>query len=183
MAMLTGMDIQTSGLITAAMAPATPRAARGTGSGEASDGVSRRVRRLLLATDLSPASESAAEEAIRLAVDSDARLVVLCVIDPGRLRLPGGAFLRRIDQERARVEVGVQRLVSRAGSAGANATFLVWEGDPAETILAASEAEDVDVIVLGSHGRGRLGRMVLGSVSTEVSERAQCEVRVVASLS
>ncbi len=148
-------------------------------NGHATGQAPARIRRLLLATDLSPASEPAAEEAIRLAVESDARLVVLSVIDPGRLRLPGGAFLRRIDQERARVEVGVQRLVQLAGSAGANATYLVWEGDPAETILAASDAEDVDVIVLGSHRRGRLGRLVLGSVSTQISEQANCQVKVV----
>jgi hypothetical protein len=61
------------------------------------------IRRLLLATDLSSASELATDEAIGLAVQHDAQLIVLSVIDPGRLRLPGGQFLRRIDQERARV--------------------------------------------------------------------------------
>ena len=138
------------------------------------------TRRLLLATDLSAASERAAEEAIRRAVESGAQLVVFSVVDPGRLRLPGGVFLRRVDQERARIESGVQKLVRRARSAGAQATFLVWEGDPAEAILAASDAESVDVIVLGSHGRGPLGRLVLGSVSAQVSEQARCQVLVVA---
>ena len=145
-----------------------------------SDGRPVAIRRLLLATDLSSASERAAEEAIRLAVESGAQLVVLSVVDPGRLRLPGGVFLRRVDQERARIEAGVQRLVARARAANALATFLVWEGDPAEAILAASDAENVDVIVLGSHGRGRLGRLVLGSISARVSEEARCEVLVVA---
>ena len=138
------------------------------------------IRRVLLATDLSPVSELAAEEAIRLAAESGAQLLVLSVIDPGRLRLPGGMFLRRVDQERARIETGVQKLVGRARVAGARATFLVWEGDPAEAILAASEAENVDVIVLGSHGRGPLGRFVFGSTSARVSEQARCQVLVVA---
>ena len=137
------------------------------------------ISRLLLATDLSPASERAADEAIRMAVESDAELVVLNVIDPGRLRLPGGVFLRRLDQERSRIEASVQELVGRARRAGAKATFLVWEGDPAEAILAASDAEGVDVIVLGSHGRGLLGRLVLGSTSTRVSEHATCRVIVI----
>jgi nucleotide-binding universal stress UspA family protein len=137
------------------------------------------IRRLLLATDLSPASVRAADEAIRIAVETGAQLVVLSVIDPRRLRLPGGIFLRRIDQERSRVEVEVQRLVAQARRAGAQATFLVWEGEPAEAILAASEAESVDAIVLGSHGRGLLGRLVLGSTSTRVSELATCRVVVV----
>jgi len=138
------------------------------------------LRRLLLATNLSTASERAALEAIRLAAESGAQLLVLSVIDPGRLRLPSGMFVRRVDQERARIETEVQKLVGRARMAGARATFLVWEGDPAEAILAASEAENVDIIVPGSHGRGPLGRFVLGSISARVSERAKCRVLVVA---
>lgn len=139
-----------------------------------------RVRRVLLATDLSPASEHAATEAIALAVESGAVLLVLSVIDPGLLRLPGGRFLRRVDQERARIQAGTQALVARARADGVRATFLVWEGDPAEAILAASEAESIDLIVLGSHGRGPLGRFVLGSTSTSVSDQAQCRVLVTA---
>ena len=135
--------------------------------------------RVLLATDLSPASERAADEAIRLAVESAAQLVVLSVIDPRHLRHPGGLIVRRVDQERARIEAGVQQLVARAQGAGASATFLVWEGDAAEVILAAAEAEDVDAIVLGSHGRGSLGRFVLGSTSTRVSRQATRRVVIV----
>jgi nucleotide-binding universal stress UspA family protein len=137
------------------------------------------IRRLMLATDLSPASEPAAKEAIRLAVGHSAELIVLSVIDPHRLRLPGGRFLRRVDQERARVEAAIQAIVIRARAAGVRATFLVWEGDPAESILAASESEDVDAIVLGSHGRGLLGRLVLGSTSARVAEDAHCRVLVI----
>ncbi len=137
------------------------------------------IRRVLLATDLAPASERAAMEAIRLASDARAQLVVLSVIDPGRLRLPGGLFLRRVDQERTRIESATQALVARARATGVRATFLVWEGDPAEAILAASEAENVDLIVIGSHGRGALGRFVLGSTSASVSEQASCRVLVV----
>jgi nucleotide-binding universal stress UspA family protein len=137
------------------------------------------IRSLLLATDLSNASERAADEAIRLAVESQALLVILSVVDPRRLSLPGGRFLRRIDQERARIEDGARLLADRARAAGARSTFLVWEGDPAEVILAASEAEDVDVVILGSHRRGLLGRLVLGSMSARVSEQSRCPVLVV----
>ncbi len=137
------------------------------------------LQRLLLATDLSTASERASDEAIRLAVESGALLVVLSVVDPRLLRLPGGRFLRRIDQERSRVEDGARMLADRARAAGAKATFLVWEGDPAEVILAASEAENVDVVILGSHRRGLLGRLVLGSMSARVLEQSLCRVLVV----
>jgi nucleotide-binding universal stress UspA family protein len=139
------------------------------------------IRRLLLATDLSPASEAATTEAIAIAVRYRASLLVLSVVDPTRLRLPGGPFVRRADQEHAELLAGVQDIVARARIAGVSATFLVWEGEPAETIIAASESEEADVIVMGSHGRGRIGRLLLGSTSARVSEEATRRVIVVPS--
>jgi nucleotide-binding universal stress UspA family protein len=138
-----------------------------------------RIPQIVLATDLSSASAHAADRAIDLALERAAHLIVLSVVDPIGLRLPGGRFLRRIDQERTRVERGAQALVLRARAAGVRATFLVWEGEPAETILSAAEAEGADLIVLGSHERGRIGRLLLGSTSARVSEGARCEVVVV----
>ena len=139
------------------------------------------IHRLLLATDLSPASDAATSEAIALAARHRAELIVLSVVDPRRLRLPGGPFVRRADQEHAELMTGVQMIVARARTAGLRATFLVWEGEPAETIMAASEAEGADVIVMGSHGRGRIGRLILGSTSARVSGEARCRVIVIPS--
>jgi nucleotide-binding universal stress UspA family protein len=139
------------------------------------------VRHVLLATDLSPASGPAAEEAIAIARRTGARLTVLSVVDPRILRLPGGRFLRRVDQEQARVESGVQGLVARARAAAIPCTFLVWHGDPSDSILEAADAEDADLVVMGSHGRGRLGRLVLGSTSARVSAESTRRVLVVPS--
>jgi nucleotide-binding universal stress UspA family protein len=139
------------------------------------------IRHVLLATDLSPASSPATQEAIAIAGRTGADLTVLSVVDPRVLRLPGGRFLRRVDQERSRIEVGVQDLVAQARAAGIRATFLVWQGDPSDAILEAAEAEDVDLVVLGSHGRGRLGRLVLGSTSSRVAAESPRRVLVVPS--
>jgi nucleotide-binding universal stress UspA family protein len=143
--------------------------------------LSRVSRRIMLATDLSPASEAATDMAISLAVEQRASLIVVSVVDPRRLRLPGGRFLRRLDQEREEVTSGVQAVLARARAAGARATFLVWDGDPAENIIEAAESEHADVIVIGSHGRGRIGRMILGSTSARVSQEARRQVIVVPS--
>ena len=139
------------------------------------------IRHVLLATDLSPASVPATEEAIAIARRTGARLTVLSVIDPRVLRLPGGRFLRRVDQEQSRVEIGVQELVMRARASAIPSTFLIWHGEPSEVILEAAEAEDVDLVVMGSHGRGRVGRLVLGSTSTRVSTESKRRVLVVQS--
>ncbi|WP_425955190.1 universal stress protein [Xylanimonas sp. McL0601] len=56
-------------------------------------------------------------------------------------------------------------------------TAQLAEGDPTEALLAA--AQDVDMLVLGRRRRGRLGRLMLGSVSSELVERAEVSVTVV----
>ncbi len=72
-----------------------------------------------------------------------------------------------------------RRSSCKAREAGVHATYLIWEGDPAESILEASIAEGADVIMLGSRPRTNLRRLILGSVSSEVAKRAACEVIVV----
>jgi nucleotide-binding universal stress UspA family protein len=140
----------------------------------------RRHGRVLLAVDQTGSSVAASSEAIRLAGAEHAQLVVLSVVEPRNLHLPGGQ-IRRVDQERDRLAAGAQRIVRRAREAGVPATYLIWEGDPADSILEASVAEDADVIVLGSRPRTNLRRLILGSVSSEVARRATCEVVVVPS--
>lgn len=136
------------------------------------------AQRILLAIDQSGSSNAASDEAIRRAAREQAALIVLTVIEPVKLRLPGGRPLR-IDQQRDQLTTGALAVVHRARAAGVRATYLIWEGDPAEAILEASRSERVDAIVLGSRPRTNLRRLILGSVSTEVSKRATCEVVVV----
>ena len=136
------------------------------------------VPRIMLAVDLTSASDGAVEEAMRLAIADHADLIVLSVVELSNLRLPGGR-MRRVDQERDRLEAGVRDIVRRARDAGVSATYLVWEGDPAESILEASVSEAADVIVLGSRGRTSLRRLLLGSVSSQVARTASCRVVVV----
>jgi nucleotide-binding universal stress UspA family protein len=101
------------------------------------------------------------------------------VIDPGSLLLPGGRFRARIDQVRENREQAAQALVERGREAGVTVSFLVWTGDPGDMIVSAAEAEHADMIVVGSHGRGAVGRLFLGSVSEHVVRNAPCPVLVV----
>ncbi len=136
-------------------------------------------RKILLATDLSEASSSATEEAFDLAGRLGAALLIVSVIDPGSLLLPGGRFRARVDQVREDREQAAQDLVERGREAGVPVSFLVWTGDPGDMIISAAEAEHVDMIVVGSHGRGAVGRLFLGSVSEHVVRNAPCPVLVV----
>jgi nucleotide-binding universal stress UspA family protein len=137
------------------------------------------VRRILLATDLSPTSDLATDWAFTLARTNDAALLVVSVIDTRELRMPGGRFRTRVDQVRDGRELSAQALVERGRRIGVPVTFLVWTGDPAESIVAAAEAEEVDTVVVGAHGRGPIGRFLMGSVSEHVARHAPCPVLIV----
>ena len=142
---------------------------------------SGRFRTVVVATDLSPTSEAATTAALDLASNLGARLLAVSVVDPGALRLPGGRYVARVDQVRAEREGFAQELVARGRSLGVAVDFLVWEGDPGEAILDAAQAERADMIVVGSHGRGTVGRFLIGSVSDHVVRNASCPVLVVRS--
>jgi nucleotide-binding universal stress UspA family protein len=135
----------------------------------------RPLQVLLLATDLGDASEAATAQAIALATQLSARLLVVAVIDPRPRRGPRP----RPVEERERISDAVHEVAARAQRSGATASFLVWDGDPAESILAAAEAESADLIVVGSHRRSPMGRAILGSVSDQVVRSASCPVLVV----
>lgn len=140
-----------------------------------------RVEKLLLATDLSEASSSATEQAFDLATRLGAALLVVSVIDPGSLRRSAGRYGggTRMDQVRERREQIAQALVERGRATGVPVSFLVWEGDPGDMIIQAAQAEHADMILVGSHGRGVVGRFFLGSVSEHVVRHAPCPVLVV----
>lgn len=136
-------------------------------------------RLVLVATDTSGTSASAERAGVELAARAGAHLILLSVIDPSRLRLPGGLFHTRVDQVRAERESALARIVESARTHGVSAMFLIWEGDPGAAVIEAADAEGADVIVVGSHARGPVGRLLLGSVSAYVIDHARLPVVVV----
>ncbi len=125
-----------------------------------------RIETILLATDASPASGAAEGHAVELAAHLGARLLVLSVV-------AGSPTVR------AERQVAIEAVVQRARGAGADATGMTWNGDAGEAIVEAAEAESADLIVVGTHGRGTVGRLFIGSVSEHVVRNAPCPVMVV----
>ena len=124
------------------------------------------IETVLLATDASTASEAAEDQAVELAARLEARLLVLSVVS-------GTPTVRDARQ------LAVEGVVQRARAGGADATGLTWDGDAGEAIVEAAEAESADLIVVGTHERGAVGRLFLGSVSDYVVRHARCPVMVV----
>jgi nucleotide-binding universal stress UspA family protein len=125
-----------------------------------------RIETILLATDTSRASEAAEEQAIDLAARLSARLLVVSVVS--------GA-----PSVRSGREVAVEAIVQRARAGGADTTGMTWAGDAGESIIEVAQAESADLIVVGTHDRGAVGRLFLGSVSDHVVRHARCPVMVV----
>ena len=141
-------------------------------------GFERSIRRILLATDLSSASEAATDQALQLARDLRAELLVVSVIDPSPA-LGAVPAVARMDQRRAARELAAQTIVVKGRRSGVSVSFLVWEGEPGPAIIEAAVAEVADLLVVGTHGRGRFERLVLGSVSDHVVRHAPCPVLIV----
>ena len=84
-----------------------------------------------------------------------------------------------MDQRRAAREAAAQAIVVAGRRAGVSVRFLVWEGEPGPAIVEAAIAEAADLVVVGTHGRSRVERLVLGSVSDHVVRHAPCPVLIV----
>jgi nucleotide-binding universal stress UspA family protein len=136
------------------------------------------IRTIMLATDLSPASASAEELAFELARHLGSSILVVSVIDPRGLWLPGGGYRQRIDQARSIRQSAAQVIVDRGRETGVGVRCLIWEGDPGEAIVEAAAAESVDLIIVGSHGRRGVDRFFTGSVSEQVVRTAHVPVVV-----
>ena len=136
-------------------------------------------RRILLATDATPVSADATAAAIDLAAQAGATLIVVSVVDPARLRSPGGVFRARVDDVRADREVALRATIDVARGRGVRGQYLIWEGEPGQALVEAAASEGADLIIIGSHGRGPLSRLLLGSVSSFVVEHADRQVIVV----
>ena len=137
-----------------------------------------RYSKLLLATDLTPSSEGATSEAFHLAAQLGAMVLVVNVIDPGALRR-STARGPAVHQVRAARESTMSEVVTRGRSHGITVAYLIWEGDPAESIVEAALSEGADLILIGNRGHSGVGRALIGSVSDEVVRNAHCPVIVV----
>jgi nucleotide-binding universal stress UspA family protein len=119
--------------------------------------------RILLAYDGSRDSEAALELATALARDQSARLTVLTVV-PDVAGAVTSVAAGPYDLEAYYGEL--QRNAQDAVPADVSVTMLLQHGSPAQKITAAADGHDL--VVMGTHGRGRLGEALAGSVSRAV---------------
>jgi len=82
-----------------------------------------------------------------------------------------------VDKARTAAQESVDKLASQLGGERAAVTVRALSGVPAEELIKAGA--DADLLVVGSRGSGGFGRLLLGSVSSQVTHHAPCPVVVV----
>ena len=147
------------------------------------------MTRVLLAIDSSDFSSMAVATLRRQFRPDDAEVWLLHVIDPMvYLPLYEGAMqdferieaLRNENREKAKELIEDTAKVLR--EAGYRVSTAVEEGEPRTTIIDYADRVKSDLIVVGSHGRRGLPRLLLGSVSEYVARHASCSVEIVREL-
>jgi len=126
-------------------------------------------RNILVAHDGSVDAEAALEHAIELARDQRACLKLLTVVPPPHQS--GNASLPVVPIEQADSGEYFSGALRRAADSVPDDIGLrtqILSGNPAETILRVAREDGDDLVVMGSHGHGRLHRALLGSVSYRV---------------
>lgn len=133
-------------------------------------------RRILVCTDGSALAQRAAYEGILLAAKLKAKVVALLVTPPfeppkGYESSPLAVQIERhVRASTAAAKRWLGAIAEYAKAAGVSCkTLHIGQYPPATTIVETADKENCDLIVMGSHGRGALGQVMLGSVVTRVA--------------
>jgi nucleotide-binding universal stress UspA family protein len=135
--------------------------------------------RILIATDFSPSSEAAWRLAASLATVYRADLVLLHVVALLAYDVVYANTAAAEEEERQRCLRLLDERARAAAAEGLHVRTVVRTGRPGETIADCARDEGVDLVVVGTHGRHGLNRLLLGSVAERVVRLAPCHVLTV----
>ena len=132
----------------------------------------QKITRILVPTDFSPAANASYEYAESLRAIIGARLIVVHIIAPIH-------YLEDADQTLAMREAreATQRAFAALKPAPSHA--LIRYGIPHQVIVETAAALSVNLVIMGTHGRSGLQRLLLGSVAANVLRHAPCPVLTV----
>ncbi|MDH2910493.1 MAG: universal stress protein [Candidatus Eremiobacteraeota bacterium] len=131
---------------------------------------------ILMAYDGSPNADHVLDDAIDIAVERKAKLLLANVIEVQRyiaLAGYGGVYsLDAIDSMRGGAQTILKQAAARAVARGVETESVVLEGEAVDEILRAAHDQKCDLIALGTQGRSGLSRLMLGSIAEGVLRRS-----------
>jgi nucleotide-binding universal stress UspA family protein len=136
-----------------------------------------KIHTILFATDFSPCSRYALDVAFALARNLGARLLILHVASPSPF-VTYGEFEKVLDRS-AGYRHELEEKLRQCERPGCHAEFVLKDGDPAREIIQLAQDASCGLIVVGTHGRTGLDRLLTGSVAEKVLREASCPVLTV----
>ncbi len=144
------------------------------------------IKQVLVPTDFSEPSEVALQYGKAFAEQFQAKLHLIHVLDENALvypwTSPEGSTLT-LGAARAELEHGVQdrlsKILSPAELEKYSAQVVTLVGSPFLEIVTYAKTQNIDLIVMGTHGRGPIAHMLMGSVAEKVVRKAPCPVLTV----
>ena len=139
------------------------------------------LKRILAPTDFSPFSEQALRYAVELANRFEAELHLLAVVD-NTSPLFVDPEMMQLEDFQQQQQAGTQSRLDQQAPALDNLELLVREvrtGSPFVEIVRYAKEKEIDLIILGTHGRTGLSHVLMGSVAELVVRKAPCPVLTV----
>jgi len=135
----------------------------------------RMYNQIVLPTDGSPGSQAAVDHAVHLARQNDATLHLIHVTDVSELDdlADGPNGVAEMDDEARAV---LDPVLEVAEEAGVETVMRSVEGTPHEEVIEFVETNDIDLVVMGTHGKTGLSRVLLGSTAEKIVRHSPAPV-------
>jgi nucleotide-binding universal stress UspA family protein len=138
------------------------------------------MQRIMLATDFSEVSEAALHYALSVARRYGAKVYLLHVVGSEPFQfLSGDAQQRALEDAWRNAQRHMTDLLIAGHLEGVDHQVLVEQGDVWQVLQRKIEELHIDLLVIGTHARGRVGKLLLGSVAETIFRQASCPVLLV----
>lgn len=147
--------------------------------------MSERERKIVVGIEGSGGAKAALKWAIQEAKFRHATIVVATAFSPSWVPVSPDFTYIPVDNFNVEDEVGrmqehiAHEVLEEVGAAKTDIKYVRKKGSPADTLIAIAEAEDADMLVVGSRGRGGVRGLLLGSVSHQIAHHGSCPVVIV----
>lgn len=141
------------------------------------------VKRILCPTDFSEQSSQATKYSLAFAKQFNAELHLLHILEVHAGSTPlfgaGLAPLPRVQESKQQADVELARMLDSDQCSGIRVVRKTTDGVPFVEIISYARANDIDMIIMGTHGRSGVTHMMIGSVAERVVRKAPCPVLTV----